>query len=463
MAGPRLTQRSPASHTLSARNLASRTTAPLGSDATVTLSSLNLSRATLAERYTLPQFRLRVSGGPDQGKQAVFAQRVVVIGTSVDADFVLTDAATSREHIRITGDRVGYRLRDLDSKNGTWFAGSRAVELLLGPAATLRLGQTELQYEQLADMHEIALARETQLWGLQGHSEAMRDVFARISLLGALPDPVVIEGEDGTGKRTTALAIHRVSSRAEQDVEYLDCSTADWSALAAELVPSGPLWQRAAAGSLILLDADEITLGDQAKIVATLAALTDAGTAPRLVATLSLPLPNAVREQRLSKDFAKLFAGRRLHLPPLRRRTEDIAPLVQAMLAELEQLHPEVGPLVLSFETMQALQSYAWPGNVRELRRHLQAAVGLAVSAVAPLAVVGPAVSAPSAPDNLSQVSIPFAEARARCLSEFERRYISDVLAAAGQQSAVAAQLAGLSKVSFESLAARIHGIEEKS
>ena len=127
MAGPRLTQRSPASHTLSARNLASRTTAPLGSDATVTLSSLNLSRATLAERYTLPQFRLRVTGGPDQGKQAVFAQRVVVIGTSADADFVLTDAATSREHIRITGDRVGYRLRDLDSKNGTWFAGSRAV------------------------------------------------------------------------------------------------------------------------------------------------------------------------------------------------------------------------------------------------------------------------------------------------------------------------------------------------
>ncbi|MBM4344805.1 MAG: FHA domain-containing protein [Deltaproteobacteria bacterium] len=442
MASPRLTQ--PTANLRAAAG-----------DATVTLSSLNLSRATLAERYTLPAFRLRVSAGPDAGKSEVFAQRVVVIGSAPDADFALTDTAASREHIRITGDRVGYRLRDLDSKNGTWFAGSRAIELLLGPAATLRLGQTELQYEQLGELHEIAVARETELWGLQGHSDAMREVFARIAHLAADGRPAAIEGEPGTGKRTAAVAWHRCSPRAAADVETVDCTAVDWSAPMVEWAPGGPGWARCAAGTLVILDVEEIPQEVALTLAATYAQRAESGTAPQLLATLTTSIPAAVREGRLPKEFAKLFAGRRIVLPALRHRPEDIAPLVDGMLAELEAANPEAGPLVLSHTTLRALQSYAWPGNVRELRRHLEAAAGAAVGGTLPLAMPQPAGAMEDATDGSPARPLPFAEARALALRQFERAYCGAALQACGGLVGHAAQLAGMTRGNFESLAMR--------
>ena len=138
----------------------------MGESGTVTLSSLSLQAATFAERFTLPTFRMRVVSGPDAGQEAVFAKRTVLVGSSPDCDFPLTDAATSRQHLRIVGERSGYRLTDLGSKNGTWFAGSRLVELVLGPQATLRLGQTELLFQQLPELHEVSLSRESSFGAL---------------------------------------------------------------------------------------------------------------------------------------------------------------------------------------------------------------------------------------------------------------------------------------------------------
>lgn len=450
MASPRLTQ-----PTLNLR--------PNAADATVTLSSLNLSRATLAERYTLPAFRLRVSSGPDAGKTAVFTQRVVVIGSAPEADFALSDAATSREHIRITADRVGYRLRDLDSKNGTWFAGSRAVELLLGPAATLRLGQTELQYEQLGELHEIAVARETELWGLQGHSDAMREVFARLAQLAAEGQPSVIEGEAGTGKRTAAIAWHRCSPRAEADVETLDCTTTDWAVHGAQWATGGAGWSRCAGGTLVLLDADELPHEFAVGFAAAYAALADGAGAPQLVATLTAPLPAAVREGRMPKDLAKLFAGRRIAIPALRHRPEDVAPLVEGMLAELEAANPDAGPLVLSYATLRALQSYAWPGNVRELRRHLEAAAGAAVAGSMPLQLGQPQDRSTELPAGATGRPLPFSEARALRIRQFERAYCEAALKATGGQVGLAAQLAGVARGNFESLLLRCGLSEGKS
>ena len=108
-----------------------------------------LTAAAFAERYTLPKYRLRVLGGPNAGLERVFDRRLVYIGSAPDNDFVLDDPSVSRNHLKIDGERTGYRVRDLESKNGTWFAGARLGEAVLGTQAVLRLGQTELAFEQL--------------------------------------------------------------------------------------------------------------------------------------------------------------------------------------------------------------------------------------------------------------------------------------------------------------------------
>ena len=434
-----------------------RSTAPIAHPQTVTLSSLNLSRATFAERYTLPQFRLRVASGPDAGLEGVFAQRVMTVGTGYDCGLPLTDSAVSREHLRITGDRVGYRLRDLDSKNGTWFGGSRVVELILGPAATLRLGQTELVYEQLPDLHEVALSREAELCGLQGESDDMREVMARLALLAADDLAVAIIGEAGTGKRLAAQAVHRCSPRADQPLQAFDCSTASQQLALQALDDDEALWQSAAGGTLLLLDADDLPAAAQSAVAKRMANRKGDGRAARLVVTLGAPLAGAVRDGRLASDFAKLLHKRDVTLPPLRQRPGDIAVLVKHVLAEIEQTRPPGAPLVLSYETLQQLLAYPWPGNVRELRRHLERAAALAVGELVTFGVAAPDTAvALDLELDAGAAPVPYAEARAAMLRQFDATYCATLRQLTQNSVGSAAQLAGLTKGSLEQLLSRV-------
>jgi DNA-binding NtrC family response regulator len=66
-----------------------------------------------------------------------------------------------------------------------------------------------------------------------------------------------------------------------------------------------------------------------------------------------------------------------IHLPPLRRRREDIPPLVHHFLKHFSQVNGRRVTSV-SDEAMAALVNYGWPGNVRELQNYIERAVVLA-------------------------------------------------------------------------------------
>ena len=119
-------------------------------DATRTLTE------AFAERYSLPKYRLRVIDGADAGREKVFDQRLIYVGSAPDNDLVVEDPSVSRNHLKIEGERLGYRVRDLGSKNGTWLAGNRLVEGILAGSAVLRLGQSEVAFELLDEVHEVA-------------------------------------------------------------------------------------------------------------------------------------------------------------------------------------------------------------------------------------------------------------------------------------------------------------------
>ena len=70
-----------------------------------------LTAATFAERYTLPKYRLRVLSGPNAGLEKVFDRRLVYVGSAPDNDLVLDDPSISRNHLKIDGERTGYRVR----------------------------------------------------------------------------------------------------------------------------------------------------------------------------------------------------------------------------------------------------------------------------------------------------------------------------------------------------------------
>lgn len=435
---------------------------------TVTLSSLSLNAATYAERYTLPTFRLRVASGPDAGKEHVFAKRAIVVGSGPDCDFVLRDPSASRHHLRIVGERSGYRITDLDSKNGTWFGGSRLGEIVAGASATLRLGQTELLYDQLPELHEVALSRESEFGSLQGQSPEMREVFAHLAELAAIEIPVAIEGEPGTGKRAAAAALHGRSRRAELPLVTFDCSTADAEAVLQAVGPQGSLYDVVGPGSLLLLEIDEVPAPIQPVIVK---AWTDRGeSGPRLLVTLTNSLDQAGLEGRVHKDLLRLVKPGQVRLPALRHRRQDIELLVDTLIAEIRRQSADPRPQVVSFRTLQALMNYPWPGNVRELRRHLERAAQLATSRPEELPVHAPGrLSEPiprdglwlHAPHDQPGAITPYAEARNRSLQGFDQAYCEMVMALAHGDLATAAQLAGLPRASLEQLMARAVGPQD--
>src|SRR5262249_47560251 len=85
-------------------------------------------------------------------------------------------------------------------------------------------------------------------------------------------------------------------------------------------------------------------------------------------------LEEAVAQGRFRQDLYYRLHVLAFHLPPLRERKPDIAPLARALLDRfsakfrkgLEGLHPDV---------LAALEAYPWPGNIRQLENVIQLAV----------------------------------------------------------------------------------------
>ena len=78
---------------------------------------------------------LWVHGGPDNGKQIPLPDSAAVsFGRGPDNDIVVDDPRVSRQHATIRGDRSGFWLEDLGSRNGTFVNG----ELLEGEGTRLK-------------------------------------------------------------------------------------------------------------------------------------------------------------------------------------------------------------------------------------------------------------------------------------------------------------------------------------
>src|SRR5262245_19034368 len=63
-----------------------------------------------------------------------------VLGRSTRCDFVVRDLSVSRQHAELSVDSKGIRVRDLDSRNGTWVNEERVASGQLGAGQQVRFG-----------------------------------------------------------------------------------------------------------------------------------------------------------------------------------------------------------------------------------------------------------------------------------------------------------------------------------
>jgi DNA-binding NtrC family response regulator len=227
---------------------------------------------------------------------------------------------------------------------------------------------------------------------LVGESPPMRQIRAYIEKVGASDSNVLITGETGTGKELVAELIQQASPRRPRPFVCLNCAAIPDTLLESELFgyEKGAFTGANAAseGKMKLADGGVIffdEIGDmspyaQAKILRAIERqemypLGGKRRIPvdvRVLAATNHDLEQSVAQGQFRKDLYFRLNVARIHLPPLRERREDIAPLAHFHLRSLNQ---RFGREVEGFtdEALACLIRHDWPGNVRELKNLLEA------------------------------------------------------------------------------------------
>jgi len=214
---------------------------------------------------------------------------------------------------------------------------------------------------------------------LVGPSAAMEELRAMIARVAPTESRVLITGESGTGKELVASAIHRQSARATKPFV-----TVNSAALPRDLVESEMFghergaftgaterrqgrFELADGGTLFLDEVGDLGPEAQAKLLRVLetgVVQRVGGERPftvnvRVLAATNKDLTQAVRQTHFREDLWFRLNVLPIHIPPLRARPEDIAPLVRHF-ARGRSTRFDAGAIPL-------LTAYSWPGNVREL------------------------------------------------------------------------------------------------
>lgn len=218
---------------------------------------------------------------------------------------------------------------------------------------------------------------------LIGQSPEMQKLLRMVSKVASSRHPVLILGENGTGKQKLARSIHAAGTSPHDAFVAVNCASQDMALIDTQLFAA-----ENTSGSTVFLD--EVTalpLELQAKLVRVLQGkeVRVGRTTPvpfpvRLIAASRYDLEPALRQGTFRRDLYLRLNVVSLRLPPLRARREDIPLLVTAIL---ERLSGVTGRFyTVSPEAMEILVSHDWPGNVAELESCLQRAAALSTAGI---------------------------------------------------------------------------------
>ncbi len=241
------------------------------------------------------------------------------------------------------------------------------------------------------------LRQEPRRYGLIGVSRAIETLLETINLVAPAPSNVLITGESGTGKELVARALHQASSRAEQPFIAFNCGAIPLELVESEIfgyergaftgatrAQAGKL-EMAASGTLFLDEVGDMPLPMQVKLLRALQEreFTRLGThqpqrlAARIVAATHVDLAKAVSEGHFREDLYYRLNVIPLHIPPLRQRRADIAPLVHHFLRQICMVIGRSTVITIAPDALTVLEAYDWPGNIRQLENLLERMVVL--------------------------------------------------------------------------------------
>jgi transcriptional regulator with GAF, ATPase, and Fis domain len=339
--------------------------------------------------------KLVVTNGPDQGRELEIAKPRVTGGRSIISDLVVQDKAVSGTHFEVSARDDGYRLRDLNSRNGIYVGDLRVREVYLRPGTVFRIGHTNIQFQSLQDVVEIELSKKDRFDLMLGSSPAMREIFAQLEKVAPSELTCLITGETGTGKEMVARALHNASARKNKPFVVLDCGSIPRELIESTLFGhekgsfTGAVaqhtgcFEQANGGTIFLDEIGELDISLQPKLLRVLEQreIKRVGgdrtykVDVRVLAATNRDLREEVNRGTFREDLYFRLSVVHVELPPMRERREDIPALANHFLRDIATRRGMT--MSWSQDAMVALIGHTWPGNVREMRNVVERAAAL--------------------------------------------------------------------------------------
>jgi DNA-binding NtrC family response regulator len=302
--------------------------------------------------------------------------------------------------------------------------------------ATLRRGVEfrEIQSQRASAQSEAGLKPSDIDGRMVGKSAQMRKLVQQVKKLAAVRTPVLLVGENGTGKATVAEILHGVTGAEPSKLVRIDCSLSSEQSFHEGLLgqngEGGPWVRDAKGGTLFLQHLQCLAPPVQKELVSV---LRNTAHGFRLVCTTTEDLEKMVDEGHFNDELFYRVASLPLHMPALRERKEDIPETVKHFTLRATNPLIDVNLIEFTDDAIAVLTAYHWPGNLTEMSQVISKIVSTAETRV---------VTSQQLPLRLRELKLW--PTLTEYLAGQERQYMDRVIHACRGDKAAAAKVLGV-------------------
>jgi len=290
-----------------------------------------------------------------------------------------------------------------------------------------------------------------------GETDTILNLRKNINRLAKMDCPVLLRGEDGTGKEYCARAIHANSHHYMEQFVAIDCTNFSNEKLISQLLgykngsfadamhQKKGFFSGEAVGTIFFDNVENLSLQMQSNLfdmIENSLSRKSQEKDNRLLFASEANLEKRAKLKKFNKDLYERLELFELYIPPLRERTDDIPTLCKYFLDKYRQeFHKPVE--TISPKIIELFMSYDFPGNVRELQHIIERAVILSDSET---------IEMKHMPDRFQHDSKPKAQVKKDgfiTLAQMKTQYIMEVLKATNGNKSKAAEVLGISRAAL--------------